>query len=52
MFRKHFKGWGATDMQKTGLFGYVYAFSVDYDAVNFLDIVSMHKYLLMKYNIK
>ena len=46
------KDWGATNMKKTGLFGYVYDFSVDYCAVNFLDIVSIHKYLMMKNNIK
>ena len=46
------KDWGGTNMKKTGLFGYVYALSVDYCAANFLDIVSLHKYLLMKNNIK
>ena len=46
------KDWGATNMKKTGLFGYVYDFSVDYGVVNFLDIVSIHKYLMMKNNIK
>ena len=44
--------WGITNMRKTGLFGYVYDFSVDYGAVNFFDIVSIHKYLIIKNNIK
>ena len=46
------KDWGATNMKKTGLFGYVYDFSVDCGVANFLDIVSIHKYLMMKNNIK
>ena len=37
------KDWGATSMKKTGLFGYVYDFSVDCGVVNFLEIVSIHK---------
>ena len=44
------KDWGATNMKKTGLFGYMYDFSVDYGVVNFL--VSIHKCLMMKNNIK
>ena len=39
-------------MKKLGLFGYMYDFSVDYGVVNFLDIVSTHKYLMMEYDIK
>ena len=46
------KDWGATNMKETGLFGYMYDFNFDYGAVNFLDIVSIHKYLMMKNNIK
>ena len=54
MFRNISKDWGITNMKKTGLFGYVYDFSVvyDYGVVNFLNIVSIHKYLMMKNNIK
>ena len=49
--------WGAANMKKkkkkkTGIFGYVYDFSVDYGVVNFLDIVSIHKYVMMKNNFK
>ena len=45
------KGWGATNMKKTGLFGYAYDFRVDYSNVNVLDIVSVHKYLMIKNHI-
>ena len=45
MFRNTSKDWGATNMKKIGLFGYVY------DIVNFLDIVSVHKYLMIKNNV-
>ena len=37
------KDWGATNMKKTGLFGYVYGFSVDYGIINMVDIMSVHK---------
>ena len=45
MFRNISKDWGATNMKKIELFGYVY------DIVNFLDIVSVHKYLMIKNNV-
>ena len=45
------KDWGATNKKKTWLFGYVYDFSVDYGIANMLDIVSVHKYLIIKNNI-
>ena len=38
--------------KKTGLNGYVHAFSFDYDAVAVDDIVDIHKYLMEKSNIK
>ena len=46
------KDWGTTKMKKTELFGYVYDFSADYGVVNFLDIVSIYKYLMVKNSIK
>ena len=46
------KDWGATNMKKTRLFGYVHDFSVDYGVANFLDIVNTHKYLMLKNNVK
>ena len=38
-------------MGKTGLSGYVYDFSVDYDAIAVDDIKYIHKYLMKKNNI-
>ena len=38
-------------MKKTGLNGYVYGFSVDYDAIAVDDILDIHKYLMKKNNI-
>ena len=35
-------------MKKTGLHGYVYDFSVDYDATDVEDIVDNQKYLMKK----
>ena len=35
-------------MKKTGLNGYVYDFSVDYDAIAIDDILDIHKYLMKK----
>ena len=40
------KDWGATNMTKTRLFGYVYDFSVDYGIVYMVDFLSLHKYLM------
>ena len=38
-------------MKKTGLTGYVYDFSVDYDAIAVNDILDIHKYLMKKNGI-
>ena len=38
-------------MKKTGLNGYVYDCSVDYDALAVDDILNIHKYLMKKINI-
>ena len=35
-------------MKNTGLNGYVYDFSVDYDVVAVDDILDIHKYLMKK----
>ena len=45
------KNWSADNMKKTGFNGYVYDFSVDYDATDVDDIVDIHKYLMKKNNI-
>ena len=39
-------------MNKTGLYGYVYSFSVDYNAIVVHDILDIHKYLMKKHDIK
>ena len=39
------------NMRKTGLNGYVYDFSVDYDATAVNNILDIHKYLMEKSNI-
>ena len=38
-------------MKNTGLNGYVYDFSVDYDTISVDDILDIHKYLTKKNNI-
>ena len=45
------KDWSADNMKKTGFNGYVYDFSVDYDATDVDDIKDIHKYLIKKNNI-
>ena len=45
------KDWLIDNMKKTGLNGYVYDFSVDYDATDVDDIKDIHKYLMKKNNI-
>ena len=35
-------------MKKTGFNGYVYDFSVDYDAISVSNILDIHKYLMEK----
>ena len=35
-------------MKKTGLNGYLYDFSVDYDAITVDDILDIHKYLIKR----
>ena len=45
------KDWSVDNMKDTGLNGYVYDFSVDYDATSVDDIKDIHKYLMKKNNI-
>ena len=42
------KDWSTDNMKKTGFTGYVYDFSVDYDAIAVDDIKDIHKYLMKK----
>ena len=45
------KDWSGDNMKKTGLNGYVYDLSIDYDAIAVDDIVDIYKYLMKKNNI-
>ena len=45
------KDWSVDNMKDTGLNGYVYDFSVDFDATAVDDIKDIHKYLMKKNNI-
>ena len=45
------KDWLIDIMKKTGFNGYVYDFSVDYDATDVDNIKDIHKYLMKKNNI-
>ena len=45
------KDWSVDNMKKTGFNGYVYDFSVDYDAIAVSDILDIHKYLMKKNEI-
>ena len=38
-------------MKKSGFNGHIYNFSVDYDAIDVDDILSIHKYLMKKNDI-
>ena len=45
------KDFSVGNIKKTGLNGYVYDFSVDYDAIAVEDILDIHKYLMEKNGI-
>ena len=45
------KDWSIDNMKRTGFTGYVYDFSVDYNATDVDDIKDIHKYLMKKINI-
>ena len=40
------------NMKKTGLYGYVYDFSTDYNGTDVDDILDIHRYLMKKHDIK
>ena len=44
------KDWSTDNMKKTRFKGYIYDFSVDYDATDVDDIKDIHKYLMPKNN--
>ena len=45
------KDWSVDNMKKTGFNGYVYDFSVDYDATAVDDIKDIQTYLMTKNNV-
>ena len=45
------KDWSTDNMRKSSFTGYVYDFSVAYDAIDVDDIKDIHKYLMKKNNI-
>ena len=45
------KDWSTDNKKKTGLTGYVYDFSVDYNAITVSDILDIQKYLMEKNGI-
>ena len=45
------KGWSADNIENTGFDGYVYDFSVHYDATHVDDILDIQKYLMKKNDI-
>ena len=45
------KDFSVDNMEKAGLNGYVYDFSVDYDVIAVDDILDIHKYLMKKNDI-
>ena len=46
------KDWSTDNVKKTGLNGCVYKLNVDYGKVDSGVITYIHKYLMLKYNIK
>ena len=45
------KDWSTDNMKKIGFNGYVYDFSLDYDATDIDDIIDIHKYLMKQNNM-
>ena len=45
------KDFSASNMRNTGFNGYIYGFSVDYDAISLSDLLDIHKYLMEKNEI-
>ena len=45
------KDWSVDNMKKTGFTGYVYDFSVNYNAIAVDDIKNIHNYLMKKNNM-
>ena len=50
--RNILKDFFVNNMKKTGLNGYIYGFSVAYDAIGVHDILDIHQYLMKNHDIK
>ena len=46
MFRQYLNNRPTDNMKKTGLTGYVYDFSADYNAIAVVDVKDIHNYLM------
>ena len=46
------KNFSTDNIKNTGIYRYVYYFSVDYDSTNVANILDIHKYLMAKNSIK
>ena len=46
------KDFSVDNMKKNGLNGYIYGFSVDYDAIAVADKLDIHKSLMKRHDIK
>ena len=51
MSRKFSKDWTVDNMERTGFNGYVYDFSVHYDAIVVDGVLDIQKYLMNKNNM-
>ena len=52
MYGKLSDQWTTSDSEKTGLYGKIYDFVVDYEAINGVkQIYDMHGYLMIKHDI-
>ena len=45
-------GFSATESREVSLNGNVYDFSLDYNSIDYSDILNIHKYLMIKNNIR
>ena len=52
IFRSCFKNLSFDNIKETGLYGYVYGFSVNYKSIDVLDILDIQQNLMKKRNIK
>ena len=52
MFGKCSKDFAVDNINKTGLYRYVYDFPANHDRIGVDDILDIHKYLIKKHNIK